>query len=128
MIFVFGANTQFYHGAGAAAYAVEHHGAIMGKGGLQGSSYALPTVNYKKGWGLSTMSIPDIKNNVDVFLEFAKNHPLLQFQVTAIATGLASHRHSEIAPLFTDAPNNCLFDNVWKEYLGEDKKYWGTYG
>ena len=44
IIFVFGSNLAGRHGAGAAQYAVKHHGAIYGQGvGLQNNSYALPT-------------------------------------------------------------------------------------
>ena len=43
-IFVFGSNTEGRHGAGAALYARQHHGAIYGQArGLQGNSYAIVT-------------------------------------------------------------------------------------
>ena len=44
-IFVFGSNASGYHGGGAAAYAMRKFGAIWGQGeGLQGKSYAIPTM------------------------------------------------------------------------------------
>ena len=44
-IFVFGSNLAGMHGGGAARIAVDRFGAIMGQGvGLQGQSYAIPTM------------------------------------------------------------------------------------
>ena len=44
-IFVFGSNLAGMHGGGAAWIAYERFGAIMGQGvGLQGQSYAIPTM------------------------------------------------------------------------------------
>ena len=45
-IFVFGSNMNGNHAGGAARLAVEKFGAIMGQAeGLQGQSYAIPTLN-----------------------------------------------------------------------------------
>ena len=45
-IFVFGSNLAGMHGGGAARIARLHFGAVMGKGvGLQGQSYAIPTMH-----------------------------------------------------------------------------------
>ena len=44
-IFVFGSNLRGMHGGGAAYVALRKFGAIMGQGvGLQGQSYAIPTM------------------------------------------------------------------------------------
>ena len=44
-IFVFGSNLKGMHGGGTAYIAYRKFGAIMGKGvGLQGQSYAIPTM------------------------------------------------------------------------------------
>lgn len=44
-IFVFGSNVNGYHGGGAARFAMNNFGAVWGNGeGLQGSSYAIPTM------------------------------------------------------------------------------------
>ena len=44
-IFVFGSNLKGMHGGGAAYIAYRKFGAIMGQGvGLQGQSYAIPTM------------------------------------------------------------------------------------
>lgn len=99
-IFVFGSNLSGIHGAGAARYARENHGAIMGQGmGLQGSSYALPT----KGVNISFMPLADIGWHVAAFISFAKIRPDLTFRVTRVACGLAGFKDEQIAPLFKDA-------------------------
>lgn len=94
-IFVFGSNLAGAHGGGAARAARLHFGAVMGQGvGLQGQSYAIPTMH----------GGPDkIKPYVDEFIIFAKQHPELIFLVTPIGCGIAGFRASEIAPLFAMA-------------------------
>ncbi len=94
-IFVFGSNLAGAHGGGAARAALNRFGAVWGQGvGLQGQSYAIPTMQ----GGVET-----IKPYVDEFIEFAKVHPELKFLVTRIGCGIAGFRNEEIAPLFTDA-------------------------
>ena len=96
-IFVFGSNLAGAHGGGAARIAVVNFGAIMGQGvGLQGQSYAIPTMQ----GGVNT-----IKPYVDEFIAFAKQHPELTFLVTKIGCGIAGFRPAEIAPLFAGAVN-----------------------
>lgn len=99
-ILVFGSNLSGIHSAGAARYALLHHGAVMGQGmGLQGSSYALPT----KGVNISFMPLADIGRHVAAFISFAKIRPDLTFRVTRVACGLAGFKDEQIAPLFKDA-------------------------
>lgn len=94
-IFVFGSNLAGHHGGGAARAALHKFGAIMGQGvGLQGQSYAIPTMQ----GGVET-----IKPYVDDFIDFAKAHPELKFYVTRIGCGIAGFNDEEIAPLFQDA-------------------------
>ena len=101
-IFVFGSNLAGMHGGGAARTAVKHFGAIMGQGvGLQGSSYAIPTMQ----GGVET-----IKPYVDEFITFAKQHKELTFLVTRIGCGIAGFTPAEIAPLFKDAVD---VENIW---------------
>jgi len=103
-IFVFGSNRAGRHGAGAALYARENHGAIYGQGvGLQGSSYGIPT----KGYNMEVLSLDEIADYVEVFLDFAQDHPEMTFHVTAIGCGLAGYKPRHIAPMFKDAPANC---------------------
>jgi hypothetical protein len=123
MIFVFGSNTAGIHGAGAAKVAAFVHGARRGKGdGHYGNSYAIATRNSK----FVTLSLPKIQENVGRFIQYAAQHPNLEFKVTAIGTGHAGLMHEQMAPMFRDAPNNCLFDKVWEPWL-RDKKFWGTF-
>ena len=94
-IFVFGSNLTGSHGGGAARLAYNCFGAIWGQGvGLQGQSYAIPTMQ----GGVET-----IKPYVDDFIEFAKVHSEYKFLVTRIGCGIAGFTDAEIAPLFSDA-------------------------
>ena len=94
-IFVFGSNLAGMHGGGAARVALDRFGAVPGQGvGLQGQSYAIPTMQ----GGVDT-----IRSYVDEFIEFARSHPELKFYVTRIGCGIAGFDDSEIAPLFADA-------------------------
>ena len=96
-IFVFGSNLQGIHGGGAARIARECFGAIMGQGvGLQGQSYAIPTMQ----GGVRT-----IKPYTDEFIEFANANTNLHFLVTRIGCGIAGFRDEDIAPLFDNAIN-----------------------
>ncbi len=102
-VFVFGSNLAGAHGGGAARAALEHFGAVWGQGvGLQGQSYAIPTMQ----GGVET-----IKPYVDEFVEFAIEHKELTFLVTRVGCGIAGFRDEEIAPLFVkaiDVPNIVL--------------------
>ena len=94
-IFVFGSNLAGAHGGGAARAAFNKFGAVWGQGvGLQGQSYAIPTMH----------GGPEkIKPYVDEFVVFAKNHREYTFLVTKIGCGIAGFAIEEIAPLFADA-------------------------
>lgn len=102
-IFVFGSNLRGAHGGGAARAALDKFGAIWGQGvGLQGQSYAIPTMQ----GGVET-----IRPYVDEFIRFAQSHPNLFFYVTPIGCGIAGFTEQEIAPLFKEAlpvENICL--------------------
>ena len=102
-VFVFGSNLRGMHAGGAARAAFGKFGAVWGQGvGLQGQSYAIPTMQ----GGVET-----IKPYVDQFIAFAKEHQELFFFVTRIGCGIAGFKDEEIAPLFIDAialPNVCL--------------------
>lgn len=94
-VFVFGSNLQGQHAGGAARVAREEFGAVWGQGtGLQGQSYAIPTMQ----GGVET-----VKPYVDEFIEFAKEHSNLVFYVTRIGCGIAGFRDAQIAPLFRAA-------------------------
>lgn len=104
-VFVFGSNLAGRHGKGAALWAKQHRGAIYGQSvGMQGNSYGIPT----KDIALRTMPIEHIRPFVQSFLDFARERQDLQFQITPIGCGLAGYKYEQIAPLFTNAPANCI--------------------
>lgn len=127
-VFVFGSNTGGYHGGGAARFAYEKEGARWGVGvGHVGNSYALPTkLGHKEHGVRGTLPLDVIKKFVDGFIAYAMVHPELTFQVTCIGCGLAGLKHEDVAPMFKDAPGNCLFDTLWKPWL-PDAEFWGTF-
>ena len=108
-VFVFGSNLQGQHMGGAARLAYERFGAIWGQGkGLQGQSYALPTMD---------LSLEEIAKYVEEFIWFADQHPELTFLVTRVGCGIAGFRDEQIAPLFANAfslRNVFLPASFWK--------------
>ena len=107
-IFVFGSNVHGYHAGGAAKAATRKFGAIWGQGeGLQGQSYAIPTME-----GMDNMT-----SAIGRFISFASQHKELKFLVTAIGCGIAGYRPEEVAPLFkevTRLENVYLPLSFWK--------------
>ena len=108
-VFVFGSNLAGMHGGGAARIARLHFGAVMGKGvGLQGQSYAIPTMQ----GGVGT-----IRPYVNKFIAYAKRHPEKHFLVTPIGCGIAGFEAEDIAPLFEKAKemkNISLPNSFWE--------------
>lgn len=106
-IFVFGSNASGYHGGGAAAYAMRKFGAVWGQGeGLQGQSYAIPTME----------GIADMGEAIKRFTSFAAEHSELRFLVTRIGCGVACYSASQIAPLFKECiplENVALPSDFW---------------
>lgn len=91
-IFVFGSNLQGFHAGGAARQACKW-GAVWGQGeGLQGQTYAIPTM---------FQHTAEIAPYVERFIAFAKENSHFTFLVTAIGCGIAGFTVAEIAPLFT---------------------------
>lgn len=107
-IFVFGSNANGYHGGGAAAVAMHKFGAVWGQGeGLQGKSYAIPTME----------GLEKLKEAVDRFTDFADQHQEMRFLVTMIGCGSAGYSPREIAPLFKGCiylENVALPSEFWK--------------
>lgn len=109
-IFVFGSNLAGRHGKGAALHARQHFRAEYGVGvGRTGHAYAIPT----KSHSLVVLPLAQIAGYVRDFLAYASEHPELDFQVTAVGTGLAGYKHEQIAPLFALAPSNCDLPPEW---------------
>ena len=107
-IFVFGSNANGYHGGGAAALAMHSFGAVWGQGeGLQGKSYAIPTME----------GLEKLKEAVDRFTDFADQHQEMRFLVTMIGCGSAGYSPKKIAPLFKGCiylENVALPSGFWK--------------
>lgn len=113
-IFVFGSNLAGHHAGGAARVALNRFGAVWGQGeGLQGNSYAIPTMQ----GGIET-----IKSYVDRFIEFAKYEKALTFYVTKIGCGIAGFKLNDIAPLFKDAliVPNIRLPKEFTDIIGKD--------
>lgn len=111
-IFVFGANREGRHGRGAALHARLHYGARYGQAlGPQGRSYAIITKELRRGHPPVTLA--EVAQGVAQFLEYARLHPGLTFEVTRLGCGLAGFTDAQIAPLFTGAPANCGLPAKW---------------
>lgn len=120
-IFVFGSNTKGHHSGGAALFAKKNFGAIEGQAeGLQGKSYAIPTVG---------QSLDKIGESVEEFIRFADNHRELSFYVTEIGCKNAGYNIADIAPLFREAigfgSSNIILPKSFVNYLSiQMEKYW----
>lgn len=113
-IFVFGSNLDGRHGKGAALCARNDHGAKYGQGrGLQGNSYAIPT----KSHTLRPLTLGEINHYVAIFLDFAREHPELVFNITPIGCGWAGYTPQEIAPMFRNHPPNCNLPMEFKPFV-----------
>ena len=111
-VFVFGSNEKGIHGAGAALFARQNHGAILGQGvGLQGNSYGIPT----KDRQLKTLPLGSIEKYVKEFLSFASEHPEMIFDVTRVGTGLAGYSDADISPMFAKAGKNVNLPEGWRK-------------
>lgn len=108
-IMVFGANREYRHGLGAALFARQKCGAIYGKGGLQGNSYALVTKELRKDY--PPVTLDEVSNNIIDFMLFAETRLDLKFYVTKIGTKLAGFTLKEIGDIFR-ALNPKLSPNI----------------
>lgn len=111
-VFVFGSNQAGRHGKGAAKCAIAM-GAKYGKGeGHYGSTYAIPTKDYN----LKTLPLSAIEVHINTFIEYAMQHPELEFLVTLIGCGLAGYSVNDIKPLFVKAiaVDNIILPNEFK--------------
>ena len=133
-VFVFGSNTAGIHGAGAARVAYKQYGARWGASyGHYGDSFAIPTkgsvqlVGSRKSVG-PPIELNVIRRYVDGFCAFAYSQTDMEFIVTAIGCGLAGFGHEDIAPMFRGFEHTGMkFDELWKPYLQDNAKFWGTF-
>ena len=111
--FVFGSNAQGIHAGGAARTAVEKFGAVMGVGeGLQGQSYALPTM----GSGM------ELAHAAARFIQYAQQHPDMRFYLTKVGCGIARRTPADVAPFFAGAPANVIMPREFATILEGDTK------
>lgn len=126
-VFVFGSNLGGRHSKGSAAAALYQHGAIYGQGvGRQGNSYAIPT----KDRNLKTLPLAEIRVYVNSFLDYARMHPELWFDVVKIGCGLAGYKDEDIAPMFADRPSNVKIHDDWEILLSHNGlcRFYGNLG
>lgn len=111
-IFVFGSNIAGRHNGGASWVAMQYFGAQFGVGeGLQGQSYAIPTVG---------CPYAEIAHAVQRFISYAKVNPNQKFFVTAIGCGSGGWQPEDMARLFVDAmgvDNICLPRVFWQNLV-----------
>jgi hypothetical protein len=118
MIFVFGSNLAGRHGKGAALTARLNYGAKTGVGeGKWNQSYAIPTKDEK----LKTRSLQDIEVSINRFLLHVRQYPGTKYKVTRIGCGLAGYKDEQIAPMFKDAPLNCIMPEEWQSIIGRSE-------
>ena len=110
-----GADIDWVRCGGAAKGAYSKWCAGWGNGeGLQGQSYALPTM---EGIESTTAAARN-------FTTCAKEHPELKFFVTPVGCGIAGYVPEDIAPMFKEAAeleNVYLPVSFWKALMGIDK-------
>ncbi|MDD2819484.1 MAG: hypothetical protein PHN51_11910 [Candidatus Nanopelagicales bacterium] len=112
-IFVFGSNLRGAHGRGAALVANDLYGAIYGvPRGYMNRCYAIPT----KDRFMRSLSVFEIKQEVDRFIAFTLAHPEMTFWVTRVGCGLAGYKNHMVAPLFRGCGKNCNFPHQWKPF------------
>ena len=93
-IFVFGSHASGHHAGGAARQAVRQFGAIVGQGeGLQGQSYALPTMH----------GVDAFRRAIATFVVVAAAHPELEFLLTKVGCGIAGYPEERVISMFHEA-------------------------
>jgi len=109
-IFVFGSNRNGFHMGGAAKQALDKFGAIYEQGeGLQGQSYAIPTLRRDmKPYALTT-----IRRFVYDFLYFAEKHPDKTFLLTKVGCGIAGFDEADMKKMFVKVPKNVIKPEGW---------------
>lgn len=96
-IFVFGANGNGNHGAGAAKFALEKGWTCSGHSrGLQMQSFAIDTMS---GSEIFSRDLADLK-------DVAESRPELEFLLTAVGQGIAGYTRDEALALMPEMPSN----------------------
>lgn len=104
-IFVFGSNLAGRHGRGAALTARTRFGAEYGVGiGPTGRCYAIPTKDAR----LNVLPLNVIEQYILRFVEYAEQHPELEFLLTPVGTGLAGYSVDQLESILPELPDNVI--------------------
>jgi len=142
-VFVFGANSQGFSGAGAAGYATfgeasnvwrkykydekpkgwkgrwTEKGKVGPQIGTEGKSYGLVTVT--KAGAKRSLSSEEITHNISVFYKFAQSRPHLKFfMAQSSKDGFNGYSAAEMAAMYLaagEAPANVYFEESFVELL-----------
>jgi hypothetical protein len=112
-IYVFGSNVHGPHSGGCARIARVNFGAEWETtSGPTGRCYAIP-VTYGNAWAM--------RQHVDEFIEYAKEHPMNRFLLTRIGCGITGFGDAEVAPMFIEALGvpNIAIPERWLRYMQE---------
>lgn len=113
-IWVFAANLAGAHVRGHARTALKQFDAQRGVGdGPSGRAYAIPI----KDANFVALPSADVAWHVRAFLSYARAHPHHSFFVTSLTNDLVALTVRRMAPLFRGAPANCVFPQVWQQWL-----------
>jgi hypothetical protein len=117
-IFVFGSNLNGNHVGGAAKQALDIFGATEGQGeGLQGQSYALPTLDKK----MKQFTDYELRGYVENLYKCAKENPTKKFLVTKVGCGIAGYSEETMKKVFKDVldkPKNIILPAGWSVIRG----------
>ena len=117
-VFVFGSNLNGNHAGGAARLAAEKFGAIEGQAeGLQGQSYAIPTLDES----MQKLPIDTIRKSFEKLYEFANENPDKVFLVTKVGCGIAGFEVEDIATMIKslgDIPFNIILPMEFSRIRG----------
>jgi hypothetical protein len=103
-IFVFSSNLAGKHNKAQAQIALKEFGAVYGQGeGLQGKSYAVATCDQN----FDPLPIVRIQEAINRFMQFARKHPEMHFDISPIGCDIAGYAPAEIASFFAGRPPNC---------------------
>jgi hypothetical protein len=113
-VWVFESNRDGQPSGGAAAIAINCHGAGVGKcSGAAGSSYAIPTRDDEN----KLLPWDDIHEHVQAFRQYAESHPSQRFRILPSSRRKSDKEHARFADLFRNAPPNCELPGRWLELL-----------
>ncbi len=115
-VFVFGSNLNGNHIGGAAALAREKFGAVDGVGeGLEGNSYAFPTLNKK----MKKVSLDALKKSKELLYKCANENTSKRFYVTKLGCGIAGFTEEEMKQVFEgEKPRNVALPIGWSVIRG----------